>query len=306
MLSKPFAAVQSATSASGVSGNGAVSRPSLIGRPAPAAGSLAASRWRGDVDPAPGPGALGDRVADEHLVVAVGERGVRRPVGGRAGQRRRRRSARNSAPNVSAKPSTWPPGSAAAACPAGPISAGLRSRISFGSLAVAEPQLVGRLRVPGGRAVEPSISHWSEFFRPALICEIATEPRAPFVEPQQDRGHVLGRHRALDRVAGSLRREGLDRAASARWRGRDERREVGHHRGDRLAGHERHEVEPVRADVADRPEGAALVRLQPPVPVGLEEQPVLEVAAGHEPDVAEAAGARRARGRAGGAGRSGC
>ena len=32
MLSKPLAAVQSATSVSGVSGNGAVSRPSLIGR----------------------------------------------------------------------------------------------------------------------------------------------------------------------------------------------------------------------------------------------------------------------------------
>ena len=56
-----------------------------------------------------------------------------------------------------------------------------------------------------------------------------------------------------------------------------------------LAGHEGHEVEPVRPDVADRAQRAAAVRLQPPVPVALEEQPVLEIASGHEPDVAEAA-----------------
>ena len=39
MLSKPLAAVQSATSISGVSGNGAVSRPSLIGRASVPTGS---------------------------------------------------------------------------------------------------------------------------------------------------------------------------------------------------------------------------------------------------------------------------
>ncbi len=50
------------------------------------------------------------------------------------------------------------------------------------------------------------------------------------------------------------------------------------------------EVEPVRPDVADGPERAALVGLEPPVPVGVEEQPVLEVVAGHEADVAELAG----------------
>ena len=45
----------------------------------------------------------------------------------------------------------------------------------------------------------------------------------------------------------------------------------------------------MRADVADRPQRAALVGLEPPVPVGVEQQPVLEVVAGHEPDVAQAA-----------------
>ena len=56
-----------------------------------------------------------------------------------------------------------------------------------------------------------------------------------------------------------------------------------------LAGDEGHEVQPVRPDVADGAQRAAPVRLEPPVPVGVEEQPVLEVAAGHEPDVAEPA-----------------
>ena len=45
----------------------------------------------------------------------------------------------------------------------------------------------------------------------------------------------------------------------------------------------------MRADVADRAERAAAVRLEPPVPVAVEQQPVLEVAAGHEADVAELA-----------------
>jgi hypothetical protein len=41
------------------------------------------------------------------------------------------------------------------------------------------------------------------------------------------------------------------------------------------------------ADVADCAKLTAPVGLQSPVPVGLEEEPVLEVAAGHQPDVAE-------------------
>ena len=89
MLSNPLAAVQSTTSASGVSGNGAVSRPSLIARHSPRrdVGDRRACARRGpiDVDPATVSGALGDRIADEHLVVAVGEGGVRRPLGRPAG-----------------------------------------------------------------------------------------------------------------------------------------------------------------------------------------------------------------------------
>ena len=88
MLSKPFAAVQSATSSSGVSGNGAVSRPSFIEAISESARGRrgrrgAATAVAVDVDPAAVSGALGDRVVDEHLVVAVGER--RRRAGRRSG-----------------------------------------------------------------------------------------------------------------------------------------------------------------------------------------------------------------------------
>ena len=46
----------------------------------------------------------------------------------------------------------------------------------------------------------------------------------------------------------------------------------------------------MRPDVADRPQRPALVRLQPPVPVTLVEQPVLEVVTRDEANVAQPAG----------------
>ena len=46
----------------------------------------------------------------------------------------------------------------------------------------------------------------------------------------------------------------------------------------------------MRSDVTDRAEGAALAGLQPPVPVGVVEEPVLEIVAGDEPDLAQVAG----------------
>ncbi len=44
------------------------------------------------------------------------------------------------------------------------------------------------------------------------------------------------------------------------------------------------------ADVAEGAQRAALLRIEPPVPVRVEEQPVLEVAAGDQADVAQVAG----------------
>ena len=96
----------------------------------------------------------------------------------------------------------------------------------------------------------------------------------------------------ISRVTVSAERsvENVSTGPVGSWRTRDEGREVGHHRHDPVAGHERHQVEPVRADVADGAERAAAIRLQPPVPVTGEEEPVLEVAAGHQPDLAERSG----------------
>ena len=82
-LSKPLAAAQSATSISGVSGNGAVSRPSFIGALLCGADG---DRLADDLDPAPEARALGDRVVDEHLVVAVGEGRVARVLARAAGR----------------------------------------------------------------------------------------------------------------------------------------------------------------------------------------------------------------------------
>ena len=73
-----------------------------------------------DVHPSPGPGALRDRVADQHLIMAVGEGGVGRPFGRVPPATTRRRWPGTRRPNVSAKPSTWPPGRAAAAGRRGP------------------------------------------------------------------------------------------------------------------------------------------------------------------------------------------
>ena len=98
-------------------------------------------------------------------------------------------------------------------------------------------------------------------------------------------GRVLRRDRGARR---SRRHRSVEKVSTGPVGSRrvlDEGRELGHHGGDPLAGDIGHQVEPVRADVADGPESAAAFRLEAPVPVGLEQQPVLEVAAGDEPDV---------------------
>ena len=60
---------------------------------------------------------------------------------------------------------------------------------------------------------------------------------------------------------------------------------------DLEAGDRVDEVQPVGADVGHRPQLAALGREDAPVVVGVEEQPVLHVAAGHVVDLAELAAA---------------
>ena len=81
---------------------------------------------------------------------------------------------------MSPKPSTWPPGRAAAARPAAPIRAGFLIRISFGRSRWPSQIWSGCSESQAIDERDPSISYCSEFFRPALIWLMLTEPRAPF------------------------------------------------------------------------------------------------------------------------------
>ena len=63
---------------------------------------------------------------------------------------------------------------------------------------------------------------------------------------------------------------------------RDDGRDVAEHVGDAQAADVLREIAPVRADVAERRRGAALVGLEPPRVVGVLQQPVLQVLADEE------------------------
>ena len=69
-----------------------------------------------------------------------------------------------------------------------------------------------------------------------------------------------------------------------------EGREIDADRADLLPGDVLDHVAPVRADVAHRPERAAVLRLDAPVPVGVVEQPVLRVGALRDENLSELAG----------------
>ncbi len=88
-------------------------------------------------------------------------------------------------------------------------------------------------------------------------------------------------------VAGARKRFGRLQRLEPR---RDDRRQIGEHFGDATTGDVLDEIAPVRADVADRGAGAALVGLEPPREVCRLEQPVLKIAAVHEVQRAQFAG----------------
>ena len=153
-------------------------------------------------------------------------------------------------------------------------------------ISMADPQLVGLLGVPErGRRGAVDLVLQGVLASGAQLAD-GDRPAGAVLEPQQNRRHVLSGDVALERLGRALRREGLHRTRRLAA-GRDEGRQVCHHRADALPGDEGEEVEPVRADVADRAQRPAAIRLQPPVPVGLEQQPILVVAAGDEPDVSK-------------------
>jgi hypothetical protein len=68
---------------------------------------------------------------------------------------------------------------------------------------------------------------------------------------------------------------------------RNEGLQVGHHGDDPLPCDVAGQVHPVRADVRDGSQGSAQLGLEAPVPVGVEQEPVLQVMAGNEPHITE-------------------
>ena len=130
------------------------------------------------------------------------------------------------------------------------------------------------------------------FLRPAETWLTVHVPRVPVLEAQQHPGRVVARHVLTDPchvVVDRRRAERLDLAVRVIALGH-ERVEVGEDRVDPPADDEPHEVEPVRTDVGDGPQRALARGVEAPVPVGVEQQPVLVVAAGDEPRFTHRAG----------------
>ena len=173
---------------------------------------------------------------------------------------------------------------------------GVAQQQLVGPPAVAEPQLLRALGGPRERACGAVDLERQEVAAPGADLRDRGRGARAAVEAQQQARGVLGLHRVRERLAsGGGASERLDRAHRLVAHGH-ERREVGAHRGHVLAGDERHQVDPVRADVADRAQAAAHRRVEPPVPVGVQEQPVLQVAAADQVDVAQRPGAHPGRG----------
>ena len=139
------------------------------------------------------------------------------------------------------------------------------------------------------RRSDPSISYWSEFFRPALIWRDADGAaravrRSAAGSRRRPRSRCRARRCRADRsvenvstgpvgswrVSMNVARSAM--TATTRWPVTKVIRSS--------------QCEPMSPTARSAPPRSGC---EPPVPVGLEEQPVLEVAAGHEPDVAELA-----------------
>ena len=122
----------------------------------------------------------------------------------------------------------------------------------------------------------------------AHLADREAAPRA-VVEPQHHRREVLDLD--VDEIECLVRAGGGERfARPLRFLSlRNHRRDVAEHFGDAQAADVLREIAPVRADVAERRRGAALVRLEPPRVVRVLEQPVLQVVADEEMRLADVA-----------------
>ena len=171
------------------------------------------ARWRccDRLDPAARAGAPRDGVADEHLVVAVRER--RRTAGERTAASH---DVRVDRPGKGAERVEEALDMAARQGGCRPAGRAHQGRVAdedlVGPVAVADPELVGLLAVPGERRRRAVDLVLQRVLPAGADLRDADRAAGAAVEPQQDRGGVLGRDRPLHRVGRALGRERLDRA----------------------------------------------------------------------------------------------
>ena len=154
--------------------------------------------------------AASDGVPDEHLVVAVGERGIAGAGGDRPGYHVRVDGTEMGAEGV--EESFDVPTRQGGCRLAGRTH---ERRVSdedlVRSIAVADPRLVGLLGVPGQGRLGPIDLVLERVLPAGADLGDADGASGAAIEAKQDLGGVLGRDRTLDSIGGSLGREGLDR-----------------------------------------------------------------------------------------------
>ena len=113
--------------------------------------------------------------------------------------------------------------------------------------------------------------------------------KVPVAPPSKRRRMLAASSDWIATDSPSALRSNVAPASRGRIRRGDERAQVGHHLRDTQPADVLDGIEPVRADVGDRARASAGLRLDAPVVVALLQQPVLQVRAEHEPQVAELA-----------------
>ena len=268
--SKPCAPAQAATSSSERSGMQALSRPSFTSPPQPSsrlrADSSTASVIRTARRPSASVGSPSARASPRDRRVGLGDEGVEAVLdspadGRRAGSRRRP-----------------------------PRRSGCRSRAGS-----ARCRSGGR---PRGSRAAPGRSRRRPRCPPSLEPEMVLAPRRDLRDHgraddarRRSRTSPSRCPRSRPRAGRRRRRRARTSAPRAAARSACATAVRARERDDPLAGDELDQVAPVRADVGERPRGAAELGLDAPVVVGRREQPVLEVAAVQQPQLAERAGA---------------
>ena len=170
-----------------------------------------------------------------------------------------------------------------------PQQAGVVAEPPIRLLAVADPQPLGHFLIPGQRTEAAVNLHRQTVFPPGAHLRDHKAAFAAIVKTQQHRAKVLGIDRprfiCLRLVNGAEGRFAIDRRFT-RW---PDDRQIRHHLDNPPTGHKLHGIAPVGADVGHRPRRAALRRIDPPVVVGLQQHPVLQIAAVGREDSADLA-----------------